>query len=73
MWATGGGAYLVHQSPHHHVSTGLACLPLLVYAHSDVEWAERVRYAVRTGRYVAQGVRRIQGGYEKGSNQVTSV
>ena len=34
--------------------------------HSDVEWAERVRYAVRTGRcYVAQGVRRIQGGYEK--------
>lgn len=60
--------------PHHHVSAGLACLPLLVYAHSDVEWAERVRYAVRTRRcYVAQGVRRIQGGYEKGSNQVTSV
>lgn len=22
--------------PHHHVSAGLACLPLLVYAHSDV-------------------------------------
>lgn len=60
--------------PHHHVIAGLACLPLLVYAHSDVEWAERVRYAVQTGRcYVAQGVRRIQGGYEKGSNQVTSV
>lgn len=45
--------------PHHHVSAGLACLPLLVYAHSDVEWAERVRYAVRTGRDITQGVRRI--------------
>ena len=42
-------------------------LPLLVYAHSDAERAERVRYAVRTGRcHIAQGVRRIQGGYEKG-------
>lgn len=60
--------------PHHHVSAGLACLPLLVYAHSDVEWAERVRYAVRTGRcYATQGVRRIQGGYEKGSNRMSSV
>lgn len=34
--------------------------------HSDAERAERVRYAVRTGQcYATQGVRRIQGGYEK--------
>lgn len=45
---------------------GIGLPATLGYVHSDVERAERVRYAVRTGQcYATQGVRRIQGGYEK--------
>ena len=59
--------------PHHHVSAGLACLPLLVYVHSDGSGRSVSDMPFGQDGTATQGVRRIHGGYEKGSNQVTSV